>query len=318
MTRPLTGTWLAAVATAVALSLAAPPRAAAQFTWSNAAGGSWNDPNNWSPSTGFPNATGATASFGSAASGSVNVTLAADVVVGGVTFDFLQAAGAYNIGSAGRTITFVSTSGGTGTAITVSPGSLGLVNPQRFVAGQTLQVADLGGLTVTNNGLTLLQFSGPVSLLNFAPLNVGGTGAVRFDPTTLSGMSTLTKTGTGVLTLSGAQTGFTGQTVVVNGGVVAIDHANSLGADPAAPVADIVTLGAIGPAAVGTLRLATPTTVALGANRGVRILNGGAFDVPAGGVLQLNGPLSGNGPVSPRPGRAPSPWPAAAACTTAT
>src|SRR5436853_179961 len=80
------------------IALTALPRANAQSTWNNASGGSWNDAASWTPNA-VPNGAGAAAIFSNAASGSVNITLAADVVAGSIVFDSVQTSGAYNIGT---------------------------------------------------------------------------------------------------------------------------------------------------------------------------------------------------------------------------
>jgi autotransporter-associated beta strand protein len=295
MTRPAHRPWGATAA--VALALFATPHAAAQnFTWNNPAGGSWNTAANWTPDSGtpgFPNALGARATFGSAATGTANVTLASDVTVGQIVFDNVGAAAVYAIGTSGRTISLTSANGVAGTQITVNSGALGLVNPQEFVAGQTLQVIDFGGLTITNNSpATTLLFSGPLVIGTF-PLTVTGIGAVSFGADALRGTANLTKSGTGVLTFGGDDVNFTGRTTVT-GGVVSISTPQGLGADPGSAVANQLTLSG------GTLRSTNPGSLVLAANRGIQIgAAGGTFEVTtSAGVLRVNGALSGTGAIT--------------------
>jgi hypothetical protein len=283
--------WCAAVLAAAA-ALAGPPRAAAQYTWTNPGNGSWNDPANWSPN-GVPNAAGATATFGFAVGMPIFVTLASDVTVGTIAFDAITADGAYTIGSSNRTITLASATGSAGAQITMSNTVLA-TNPQVLNTFQTLRLADQGGLAITNNSATsLLRFSGPVVNATNAPIVVGGSGNVQFDQDTLSGAGALTVNGPGTLNIFTTLSGFTGKTTVT-GGAVAIISPTALGPDPATFVADQLTLNG------GAFRDASNVALTLGANRGVKIgAAGGTFDVSsATGTLQINGTISGNGPIT--------------------
>jgi len=96
----------------------------------------------------------------------------------------------------------------------------------------------------------------------------------------------LTKIGNGTLTLSGTNT-FAGKTIV-SGGTLSVGADNNLGANPAALVADQLTLNG------GTLLVTK--TFSTAANRGVTIgASGGTVNVASGVGFNLTTPLAGSG-----------------------
>ena len=103
----------------------------------------------------------------------------------------------------------------------------------------------------------------------------------------LAGSAGLTKTGSGILTLSASNV-FTGP-VIVSAGILSIGADAALGAVPASAEVDQLTLDG------GTLQ--TSATVSLNANRGVTLTpNGGVFCVAGSGqTTTINGIVAGSG-----------------------
>jgi autotransporter-associated beta strand protein len=163
-----------------------------------------------------------------------------------------------------------------------------------IAAGQTLSFASGGVLftgadnydisggsiasqTATNSDLLIHQF---------------GAGSLTIGSTVANGVgaSTLTKTGTGLLELTAANT-YTGQTYV-NGGTLAISSNANLGA--AATGAQLNLDG-------GTLRVTGNVALdnAGGNKRAVRVgSSGGGFDAAASGTLTISGVLTAAGMVT--------------------
>jgi fibronectin-binding autotransporter adhesin len=141
---------------------------------------------------------------------------------------------------------------------------------------------------VTTSGLT---FNTSGYVLSGSTLSLGGNSiAANADATIacpLAGSAGLTKTGTGKLSLSGANV-FTGP-VVVSAGVLSVAADAALGAVPPTAQVDQLTLDG------GTLQ--TTASASFAANRGVTITpNGGTFDVPGSAlVATINGVISGSG-----------------------
>jgi fibronectin-binding autotransporter adhesin len=157
-------------------------------TWANAAGGSWGTASNWN--NGVPNEIGATAIFGTALTAPGTIALNGSKTVGNMTFD---SANSYTIAS------------GTGGSITfeTNTGAANLMVPQ-------------GNHTI----------SAPVVLGSNLIADVGANGAVTLTGA-ISGARTLTKRGSGVLSLTSANT-YTGDTTV-EGGTLGVGHSSALG-----------------------------------------------------------------------------------------
>ncbi|GAB5559231.1 MAG: hypothetical protein SynsKO_08780 [Synoicihabitans sp.] len=116
-------------------------------------------------------------------------------------------------------------------------------------------------------------------------LTVGAGGNTSEFSGILSGDGSLTKTGSGVFTLSGNNT-FTGKTTI-NNGRIDITSLAALGQGPSSFTADQITL------AGGNLRFANDTT--LGSNWGITLGSGGGTLTPAAGTtVNFNGQITGS------------------------
>ncbi|MHA3772945.1 beta strand repeat-containing protein [Verrucomicrobiota bacterium sgz303538] len=177
-----------------------------------------------------------------------------------------------------------------------------------------------GNISFTSTGYTIATTSGALTLTggvtNVTGLNtisdVGGlnlSGAQAFDvtgglvvSTAISGSATITKSGSGMLGFSGANTGFTGK-INITAGRFGLNGDAALGAVPGALVADSLTING-GILTDGIPTNANGTTFSNGgvytinANRGVVIGNlGGTIQVGynAAGRITIAGPVSGTG-----------------------
>lgn len=133
---------------------------------------------------------------------------------------------------------------------------------QKFYAGDAPVFGDTGAGSLTISGVVTPS---TVTFFNSTGSDYTLTSAAGNQ---IGGPATLVKSGTGTLTLLGANT-FTGITTVTGGSLVIRADA-ALGAAPAAPVADQLTL------AGGTLQLAPDPVgaITLHANRGITVATG--------------------------------------------
>lgn len=150
---------------------------------------------------------------------------------------------------------------------------LSLYSPSTTQLLGAIVVDSSATLTIQSNqsGLTIdnaLVLGGNAVMANVRPLTWSGT---------ISGDGALNKTGTGTLTLAGANT-YAGGTVV-HAGAVAVSSDTNLGSGP-------LTLD--GGALATTASFATARAVTLGAA-------GGTFETATGTTLQLNGGVDGTG-----------------------
>jgi len=153
---------------------------------------------------------------------------------------------------------------------------------------------DLNGYSDTVNGLlgdgVVTNGSSTACTLTIGGNNAGTTFSGTIVSASGNGALALTKTGTGQITLSGANT-YTGVTTI-NGGKLQINADTRLGAAPSSPVANQVTLnnGGIG---VG-LRVTANTTFS--ANRGITLVgNGGSVEASSGVTAIYPGVITGVG-----------------------
>ena len=189
-----------ALATAIAALFAAQSAHATTITWdANGAtalqtdgAGAWLTANQWWNGLANVNwASGDDAIFGNGGAGG-GVTLASGTTVNSITFNSFT--GTYTLGTAGQTITLdngITMNSGAGAATITSPITLG--------AAQSW----------TNNDDSLLTIgTGAVTNGGFLP-TVDGTGNTTVS-SVIGGLGGLTKSGAGILTLSGVNT-FAGQ-----------------------------------------------------------------------------------------------------------
>ncbi len=145
----------------------------------------------------------------------------------------------------------------------------------------------------TNNPLGSTISGGTLALGATRTFTINDSSSAVSDLTVSSVISGagfgLTKTGTGTLVLSGANT-FTGATTI-NGGTLSISADNNLGAAPGSVTANDLNFGG------GTLQ--TTGTFTLNSNRGVTLnAGGGTFDTTSGTTLAYGGIIGGTGALT--------------------
>jgi autotransporter-associated beta strand protein len=197
--------------TIVALAVSGAP-VAAQSTWTGTATTAlWSDLGNWNG--GVP-VSGMTATFNGAGGTHTAVDLGgAAQPIGTIAFDTANAAAYSFSGNAGDAFIFDANGG-------VSASS-SVTTAQTFNSA----IQNLGALNITNNttGTTApFSFGGSFSLASGGTadvLTVGGAGPVTISGSFGANFTALNKTGAGVLTLSGTNTAFTGNTTISAGSI---------------------------------------------------------------------------------------------------
>jgi autotransporter-associated beta strand protein len=213
----------------------------------------------------------------------------------------------------GTTLTYSGIAAGAGNLTETDTGTLDLGGANTYTGSTTLSagtlqvgianaipstsdVTDNATLNLDGHGDTIgaLSGSGTVtsSVSGSVTLSVGATndsGAFSGVIQNGSGTLTLTKAGTGVETLSGADT-YTGVTTI-NAGTLSIKADNNLGTAPGSATAGSLTLNG------GTM--ATTASFTLNANRGISLgASGGTIDVAASTTLTYSGIAAGTGSLT--------------------
>jgi autotransporter-associated beta strand protein len=230
--------------------------------------------------------------------------------------------------NSGTTFTISNPIAGTGTINQTGAGTLGLSGANTYSGGTILSAGGIiinkatalgaGGnwLTIagdgtckidtTASGITLsnyypqawnadFTFIGSSSLnLGTGQVTLGGNRQVTVNGSTLTvggavgGDYSLTKAGTGILTLSGSNT-YTGKTIV-NAGTLSISSEGGLGSNPDSFTADQLTLNG------GTLQTTATCTIS-SSNRGVTLgSSGGTFNVSSSSAtLTVSNVIAGSG-----------------------
>jgi autotransporter-associated beta strand protein len=178
----------------VALLLAVPHPALAQYAWTGNTSTSWSNAANWSPAGGPPNAAGVAVTFGDFFTGNTNVLIDTNITAGSIAFSSFTN---YNIGL------------GAGGSFTLNNGA---ANSSITGSANTLNSTVSANLTVGGNGNLDLSWGAQLGFgtgltLSGAITASGGTVAVTTGRVILTGSNTYssdTRIGAGAV-LRGAQ-----------------------------------------------------------------------------------------------------------------
>ena len=206
---------------AAAVAIAATASAQAQSTWTGNANSTWSDAGNWS--NGVPSTTTGTAVFTSSASQTT--------VTNGIRIDFQRLV--FQSGALAYTIGPGVGINGNG-SITVESG----VSTNQTINGNVRNQGTTTS-TITNNGTGLLNFPGQIFSGGAWTVTFDGPGNItarRIDQQDSAGVFSIVKNGAGTLTLTTGQPAaaaasqghYTGSTTI-NGGVLQLGDANSMG-----------------------------------------------------------------------------------------
>lgn len=200
-------------------------------------------------------------------------------------------------------VTFTKVVGGGGGLEKAGTGQLVLTGTHAYTGATSVEA---GSLSIGAGGAPgSIATTSAVSLVGGTSLQFNHTGSSTFNAP-ISGAGTVNKFGGGTQTLGGNNSGHTGQTVV-DGGTLAITHANALGDTGNGTVVNVGTTLDLQNVAVGAepVRLAG-TTATLRASSGTSSLSGAVtlnattstIDVGSGAQLTLSGAISGSNTVN--------------------
>ncbi len=165
-------------------------------------------------------------------------------------------------------------------------GTLSVTNANINING-AMQVSALSGTMISNASGDIVINNTVNGLGNALTINtVGANSSVNG---VMSNLSSFTKSGSGSLTLSAANT-YTGSTTV-NGGILSISSDANLGAVPGGAVANHIQLG-------GGAILQTTTGLTLNANRGMTMIAGGGTLRSNAGTFSYGGLIDGANSLS--------------------
>ncbi len=247
------------------------PVTGSSYTWGFDTGGNWSAAN-WAGGTNNPGGVGTTTVFGSAITANRTVTLDAARTVGYLVFNDNNQ---YTL--AGSQTLTLQASGGS-SQINVSGGGSARIEAPLALANDLVVNQNSAGAT--------LEITGTVSGTN-RNLTVGGSDATIISGAIQTGTGSLTKLGTGTLTLSNTSNSFSGAITVADG-VLSISNELHLGATSS--TADLTLNG-------GTLRIAgADVTVATSARNLLLGASGGTIDT-VNNLLWDNG-ISGAGALN--------------------
>ncbi len=171
-----------------------------------------------------------------------------------------------------------------GTGVSSGGALRNLANSNTWSAAITLGA---GGASAASDAGTLTLSGGVTGATQ--PLTVSGAGNTIVNSVIGTTSGTLTKYGTGTLTLSAINT-YTGSTSIY-AGIVSISADSGLGTAPGSPVSTQITL------AGGTL--ATTSALTIGSTRGILLsAAGGTLDVAASTTLTYAGTSTGTGALT--------------------
>jgi fibronectin-binding autotransporter adhesin len=189
--------------------------------------------------------------------------------------------------------------GNTSSTVTINDGNTGanntalLIGASGVTVGRNVSVANSGTGTTTLGGNVANgtgTFSGTVALNRSVNLNADGTSAISFT-NVLSGAGGVTKTGTGTVVLSGANT-YTGTTTVSQGTLQVNANAPSGAAGALGNAASTVTINDSSTGANNTALLIGASGVTVGRN--VSVANSGSGTTTLGGnIASGTGTFSG-------------------------
>jgi fibronectin-binding autotransporter adhesin len=190
-------------------------------TWTQPAGGNWNNNANWDASP-FPNAPGATANLNSDITGSATINLQQDITVGTLNLGDVDGSHSVQIasGSGTNTLIFEGANPGDATTLNISPAAF----PNNFTFNTISAGIRLGGtssLTINFTGTVThtqpLMLAGEVDTNGNTLFLAGpGTGNISLMGKFI-GDGTIVKNGTNTLNVNSFTSSFNGSVFINNG-----------------------------------------------------------------------------------------------------